>query len=135
MFSILNRLEKTYSGKDYELCVKAYDYAKKAHENQKRASGEDYFIHPCTVASILVDLGLDASTIAAAFLHDVIEDTPVSEGDIKKESGEEILELVNGVTKLEKIEFKSLEEEQAENFRKLFVAMAKDVRVIIINFC
>lgn len=131
--AIIEDLYNNYSGKDLLLCQKAYDYAKKAHENQKRASGEEYFTHPCAVAEILVDLGLDAATIAAAFLHDVIEDTPVSEGDIKKEFGEEVLELVQGVTKLEKIEFTSKEEEQAENFRKIFVAMAKDIRVIIIK--
>ena len=131
--TVYERLETTYAGKDLELCEKAYDFAKKAHENQKRASGEDYFVHPCTVAGILLDLGLDAATVAAAFLHDVLEDTPVSEGDLKKEFGEEVLELVQGVTKLEKIEFTSREEEQAENFRKLFVAMAKDIRVIIIK--
>ena len=130
---ILESIEKTYKDNDLELCLKAYDFAKKAHENQKRASGEEYFTHPCAVAKILVDLGLDAATVAAAFLHDVIEDTPVSEGDIKKEFGEEVLELVLGVTKLEKIEFTSKEEEQAENFRKIFVAMAKDIRVIIIK--
>ena len=133
MNDILERLQAIYVGKDLELCYKAYDFAKKAHQNQKRASGEDYFIHPCFVAKILVDLGLDAATVAAAFLHDVIEDTQVSEGDIKKDFGEEVLELVLGVTKLEKIEFHSKEEEQAENFRKLFVAMAKDIRVIIIK--
>ncbi len=133
MIDILTRLEKTYNGKDYALLKHAYDYARKAHVNQKRASGEEYFIHPCTVAGILIDLGLDAATVAAAFLHDVIEDTPVSEGDIKKEFGEEVLELVVGVTKLEKIQFTSREEEQAENFRKIFVAMAKDIRVIIIK--
>lgn len=133
MFDVMDKLESVYTGKDLNLCLKAYDFAKKAHENQKRASGEDYFIHPCTVAGILVDLGLDAATIAAAFLHDVIEDTPVSEGDIKQEFGEEVLTLVLGVTKLDRIEFTSLEEEQAENFRKLFVAMAKDIRVIIIK--
>ena len=133
MFEILQRLENTYSGKDLVLLKKAYDFARKAHINQKRASGEEYFIHPCTVAGILVDLGLDAATVAAAFLHDVIEDTPVSEGDIRKEFGEEVLELVVGVTKLDKIQFHSKEEEQAENFRKIFVAMAKDIRVIIIK--
>ena len=133
MLEILKRLEKTYNGNDLVLLKNAYDFARKAHVNQKRASGEEYFIHPCTVAGILVDLGLDAATVAAAFLHDVIEDTPVSEGDIKKEFGEEVLELVLGVTKLEKIEFTSKEEEQAENFRKIFVAMAKDIRVIIIK--
>ena len=130
---ILETLAKAYEGKDLLLCQKAYDFAKKAHVNQKRASGEEYFTHPCAVAQILVDLGLDAQTIAAAFLHDVIEDTPVSEGDIKKEFGDEVLELVQGVTKLERIQFTSQEEEQAENFRKIFVAMAKDIRVIIIK--
>ena len=133
MFDILKRIEETYIGKDFALLKRAYEFAKKAHVNQKRASGEDYFIHPCTVARILVDLGLDSATVAAAFLHDVIEDTPVSEGDIRKEFGEEVLELVVGVTKLEKIQFHSKEEEQAENFRKIFVAMAKDIRVIIIK--
>ena len=133
MFSIYEHLESVYSGEDLLLVHKAFDFAKKAHKDQKRASGEDYFIHPCFVARILVDLGLDAHTVAAAFLHDVIEDTPVSERDIKNDFGEEVLELVQGVTKLEKIEFTSKEEEQAENFRKLFVAMAKDIRVIIIK--
>ena len=133
MLDVIEKLEASLTGKDLSLCLKAYDFAKKAHENQKRASGEDYFIHPCTVAGILVDLGLDAATVAAAFLHDVIEDTPVSEGDIRQEFGEEVLTLVLGVTKLDRIEFTSQEEEQAENFRKLFVAMAKDIRVIIIK--
>ena len=133
MADILESLENAYQGKDLLLCRKAYEFAKKAHSNQKRASGEEYFTHPCAVAQILVDLGLDAATVAAAFLHDVIEDTPVSEGDIKKEFGDEVLELVVGVTKLEKIEFTSQEEEQAENFRIIFVAMAKDIRVIIIK--
>ena len=131
--NILERLKTVYSGKELDLCERAHNFAKKAHENQKRASGEEYFIHPVFVAGILIDLGLDSATVAAAFLHDVIEDTPVSEGDIKKEFGEEVLQLVLGVTKLEKLEFTSREEEQAENFRKLFVAMAKDVRVIIIK--
>ncbi len=133
MNNVFERIEEVYAGKDLILLEKAYDFAKKAHENQKRASGEEYFTHPCAVAQILVDLGLDSATVAAAFLHDVIEDTPVSEGDIKKEFGDEVLELVKGVTKLERIEFKSQEEEQAENFRKIFVAMAKDIRVIIIK--
>ncbi|MBR5900340.1 MAG: bifunctional (p)ppGpp synthetase/guanosine-3',5'-bis(diphosphate) 3'-pyrophosphohydrolase [Clostridia bacterium] len=133
MIEIYEKLAEFYTGEDLELCYKAYDFSKKAHQSQKRASGEEYFIHPCFVAGILVDLGLDAATVAAAFLHDVIEDTPVSENDIKNTFGSEVLELVLGVTKLEKIEFTSKEEEQAENFRKLFVAMAKDIRVIIIK--
>ena len=130
---MIDNLKKTYTGKELDLTLKAYDFAKQAHANQKRASGEEYFTHPCAVAQILLDLGLDGATVAAAFLHDVIEDTPVSEGDIRKEFGEEVLELVLGVTKLEQIEFTSLEEEQAANFRKIFVAMAKDIRVIIIK--
>ena len=133
MKKVLDEIKNNYTGQDLDLLLKAYDFAKKAHANQKRASGEDYFTHPCAVAEILVGLGLDAATVAAAFLHDVIEDTPVSEGDIKKEFGGEVLELVLGVTKLERIEFVSQEEEQAENFRKIFVAMAKDIRVIIIK--
>lgn len=133
MDEILELLQKSYSATEYEFLKRAFDYARKAHQNQKRASGEEYFTHPCAVAKILVDLGMDSSAVAAAFLHDVIEDTPVSEGDIQKEFGAEVLELVVGVTKLEKIEFKSFEEEQAENFKKIFVSMAKDIRVIIIK--
>ncbi len=133
MLDLLEQLRDRYPQQEYSVIEKAFDYAKKAHTGQKRASGEDYFTHPCAVAKILLDLGLDASTISAAFLHDVIEDTSISESDIKNDFGEEILQLVQGVTKLEKIEFHSKEEEQAENFRKIFVAMAKDIRVIIIK--
>ncbi len=133
MEKTLTKIQENYANGDRELLVKAYEYAKQAHANQKRASGEPYFIHPCEVANILMDLGLDAATIAAALLHDVIEDTESTDEDIKREFGEEVLALVSGVTKLEKIVFKSKEEENAENFRKIFVAMAKDVRVIIIK--
>ena len=133
MYEILDTINKLYRPNEVVVMEKAFYFAKAAHANQKRASGEEYFIHPCSVASILVDLGLDYATISAAFLHDVIEDTPVSEGDIQKEFGNEILTLVQGVTKLDKIEFKSHEEEQAENFKKIFVSMAKDIRVIIIK--
>ncbi len=129
---ILKSIAK-YPVSEQEVLSKAFYYAKKAHEGQKRASGEEYFTHPVAVAQILIDLGMDYHSVAASFLHDVIEDTPVSEGDIKEEFGEEILELVLGVTKLDKIEFKSQEEEQAENFKKIFVSMAKDIRVIIIK--
>ena len=131
MEATLQKIKENYPNE--ELLVKAYDYAEKAHANQKRASGEPYFIHPCAVADILIDLGLDAATIAAALLHDVIEDTDSTAEDIKAEFGDEVLGLVSSVTKLEKIVFKSKEDENAENFRKIFVAMAKDVRVIIIK--
>ncbi|MBR2623291.1 MAG: bifunctional (p)ppGpp synthetase/guanosine-3',5'-bis(diphosphate) 3'-pyrophosphohydrolase [Clostridia bacterium] len=133
MERILEKINQNYAQADEEMLVKAYHYAEAAHANQKRASGEPYFIHPCEVADILIDLGLDAATIAAALLHDVIEDTESTAEDIQREFGDEVLALVSSVTKLEKIVFKSKEEENAENFRKIFVAMAKDVRVIIIK--
>lgn len=130
---ILSQIEKTYDSEEREVVKRAFYFAKSAHTGQKRASGEEYFTHPCAVAKILMDLGMDYNTVAASFLHDVLEDTPVSEADIKEAFGEEILGLVLGVTKLDKIEFKSREEEQAENFKKIFVSMAKDIRVIIIK--
>ena len=133
MNTVLQMIYDNYAGADRELLIRAYHYAEQAHSGQKRASGEAYFIHPCAVAQILIELGLDSATVAAAFLHDVIEDTPVTEEDIRLGFGEEILRLVSGVTKLDKIVFKSREEEEAENFRKIFVAMAKDIRVIIIK--
>jgi (p)ppGpp synthetase, RelA/SpoT family len=111
----------------------AYNYAEKAHAGQKRKTGEPYFIHPCAVVDILVDMGSDVATLCAAFLHDTIEDTFVTTDDIKREFGAEVLELVEGVTKLDRLKFVSHEDEQAENLRKMFFAMAKDYRVIIIK--
>ncbi|MGN0817418.1 MAG: RelA/SpoT family protein [Candidatus Coproplasma sp.] len=133
MKTVLDKINELYPEEERELLLKAYRYSEEMHKNQKRASGEPYFTHPCSVAEILVDLGLDAPTVAAAFLHDVIEDTPATPEDIKRLFGDEILTLVDGVTKLDKIRFQSHEEEDAENFRKIFVAMANDVRVIIIK--
>ena len=130
---ILDNIKKIYPAEEAQLIIKAHDFAKAAHKGQKRASGEEYFIHPCAVSQILVDLGMDCGTICAAFLHDTIEDTSVQEDDILREFGAEILQLVNGVTKLDKIQFKSKKEEQAENFKKIFVSMANDIRVIIIK--
>ncbi len=132
MENTLNTIQQLYPDNG-GMVLKAYEYAKNAHANQKRASGEPYFIHPCAVADILMELGLDAATIAAALLHDVIEDTESTAEDIQREFGDEVLDLVSGVTKLEKIVFKSKEDAEAENFRKIFVAMAKDMRVIIIK--
>ena len=130
---IIDKIKRSYSADDYALLLSAYNYAKEMHNGQKRASGEPYFMHPCAVAEILVDLGLDTPTVAAAFLHDVVEDTPATEDDILRRFGKEIMTLVDGVTKLDKIHFRTHEEEDAENFRKIFVAMANDVRVIIIK--
>ena len=116
-----------------ELLDRVYSYATRMHEGQKRDSGEPYITHPIAVANLLLDIGLDCHTVAAALLHDCIEDTPATEDEIRAEFGEEICSLVMGVTKLDKITFRSKEEEQAENFRRMFFAMAKDIRVILIK--
>lgn len=116
-----------------ELIKKAHDFAVKAHEGQLRISGEPYITHPLAVSIILANLGLDDNTIAASLLHDVVEDTKIDLKDIKANFGEEIALLVDGVTKLSRIEYYSKEERQVENYRKMFLAMAKDVRVILIK--
>ena len=131
--TVLDKIHNKFSGDEQQLLLSAYEYSEQMHSGQKRASGEPYFTHPCAVAEILIDLGLDCPTVAAAFLHDVIEDTPATDEDIKSRFGNEIMTLVDGVTKLDKIKYQSHEEEDAENFRKIFVAMANDVRVIIIK--
>ena len=112
---------------------KAYHFAEVAHRNQLRNSGEDYILHPLEVAQILVELEMDEATIAAALLHDVVEDTEYTLTDIEKNFGAEIALLVDGVTKLGRIEYKSKVEQQVENLRKMFLAMAKDIRVILIK--
>ncbi|HWR40972.1 MAG TPA: bifunctional (p)ppGpp synthetase/guanosine-3',5'-bis(diphosphate) 3'-pyrophosphohydrolase [Patescibacteria group bacterium] len=115
------------------LVQKAYQYARDAHAGQFRVSGEEYICHPVGVAQILTDLQIDAVTICACLLHDVVEDTKVSLENIEKEFSKEIAMLVDGVTKLSKIEYKSKEEHQLENYRKMFLAMAKDIRVVLIK--
>ena len=132
MKTVLDKLN-VYPEPDRQILLSAYRYAELMHDGQKRASGEPYFTHPCAVAEILIDLGMDTPSVAAAFLHDVIEDTEATAEDIRSRFGDEILTLVDGVTKLDKIRYASHEEEDAENFRKIFVSMANDVRVIIIK--
>jgi guanosine-3',5'-bis(diphosphate) 3'-pyrophosphohydrolase len=112
---------------------KAYFFAENAHKTQKRSSGDPFIIHPIEVAHILVDLGLDGDAVAAGLLHDVIEDTGISIEELSAEFSSEVIKLVDGVTKLGKIEYKTKEEQQVENLRKMFLAMAKDIRVIIIK--
>ncbi|HHW90310.1 MAG TPA: bifunctional (p)ppGpp synthetase/guanosine-3',5'-bis(diphosphate) 3'-pyrophosphohydrolase [Clostridiales bacterium] len=129
---VISKIRHYYPG-DSKLLEHALSFAVKAHEGQRRESGEPFVTHPIGVADILIDLGMDVATICAALLHDVLEDTTVTEEQLKKNFGDEVCELVKGVTKLDKIVFKSKEEEQAENFRKMFFAMAKDVRVILIK--
>ena len=124
---------KEYSNSDTTIVELAYDFAKKAHGEQKRASGESYFVHVFEVAYILAELKMDLSTISAGLLHDVLEDTETTPEILKNEFGEEILNLVDGVTKIEGLKFSSKDEEQAENWRKMIIATARDIRVIIIK--
>src|SRR5579884_418874 len=112
---------------------RVYDVADRAHEGQRRASGESYIVHPLAVADILADLEMDKETIAAALLHDVVEDTALSNEEVSDQFGAEISALVDGVTKLTRIPYQSKEDAQVENLRKMFLAMAKDIRVIIIK--
>ena len=116
-----------------ELISKAYEFSKEAHEGQERVSGDPYIIHPVEVGIILAELEMDTTTIIAAILHDTVEDTRMSIEQVRAEFGNEVAELVDGVTKLTKIPYTTKQEVQAENFRKMFLAMAKDIRVIIIK--
>ena len=125
------------SGKAYnmEMIQKAYELANNAHNGVCRRSGEPYICHPLAVARLVLDLGMDSESIAAALLHDVVEDTPTTLDDLKAAFGEEVALLVDGVTKLTKIQFSNIEELQAENLRKMLLAMSRDVRVMIIKLC
>lgn len=118
---------------DTKLIMKAYNLANEKHKDQKRGSGEPYIIHPLQVAYTVATIGLDSNAICAALLHDVVEDTDVTNEDIAREFGQEIADMVAGVTKLSTIQFASVEETQVENYRKMFLAMGKDIRVILIK--
>ena len=126
-------VNQNHSPEDLELVEKAYKFAKKTHSGQFRVSGEPFIVHPVEVAKILAGLEVDTNTIIAAFLHDILEDTDTKPEVIKEQFGEDVLNLVQGVTKLGKLKFKSKEERQAENFRRLFIAMANDIRVIFLK--
>ena len=118
---------------DIKIIEEAFEFARKLHEGQYRVSEEPYIIHPVEVAKILVDLKADTHTIIAAFLHDILEDTDTKPEEIETRFGKDVLTLVQGVTKLGKLQFKSKEERQAENFRRLFIAMANDIRIIFLK--
>ena len=118
---------------DRDLLKLAFDFACNAHEGHRRQSGEDFIVHPAGVARIIAELRLDTATIAAALLHDVIEDTDATVESVGTDFGEEVMRLVEGVTKLTRIQFASREQAQVENYRKMIVAMAQDVRVILIK--
>ena len=126
-------VQKHMPGADMELIDKAVDYAKNKHKLQKRKDGSPYIIHPLAVAQIVAEIGLDMDAILAALLHDCIEDTDASHEDIEKIFGRTVAELVEGVTKLTRANFSSSEQAQMENLRKMFMAMSKDIRVVLIK--
>ena len=131
---LINQMKKYHPSDDFSMIEKAYQIAKNAHVEQVRKSGEPYIIHPLSVAKILAELELDKESIIAGILHDVVEDTSYTTAEIAKEFNEEIALLVDGVTKLTQISYITDKEEiQAENYRKMFLAMAKDIRVILIK--
>jgi len=130
---LVSKLEGYLPPDEVELVQEAYDFAFQAHQGQRRRSGEPYITHPVAVADLLADLHLDAQTLIAAILHDVIEDTPTLKEEITTRFGPEVAELVDGVSKLDQIQFKSRAEAQAESFRKMLLAMVRDIRVIIVK--
>jgi guanosine-3',5'-bis(diphosphate) 3'-pyrophosphohydrolase len=130
---LMGKIEQYNPGFDRELLIRAFEVAAVQHDSQLRASGEAYINHPVGTASICADLGLDNATLAAALLHDVVEDTGMPIETVRERFGDEVALLVDGVTKLSQMSFSSVEEEQAENIRKMIVAMAKDIRVILIK--
>ncbi|MBQ0067760.1 MAG: bifunctional (p)ppGpp synthetase/guanosine-3',5'-bis(diphosphate) 3'-pyrophosphohydrolase [Phascolarctobacterium sp.] len=130
---VFTAIKEYMTDEQVEFVRTAYELAEKAHTGQTRLSGEPYIIHPICVAGILANLQMDDKCLAAAFLHDVVEDTSYSNDDIKAKFGDEVARLVDGVTKLGKLEYVSNEEQQLENYRKMFLAMAKDIRVVIVK--
>ncbi len=118
---------------DLALLERAYVFSAKVHEGQERLSGEPYLVHPLEVAGILVEMRMDEVTVAAGLLHDTIEDTLTTTDEIKRRFGEQVAFLVEGLTKIARIEFTSVRERQAENFRKMLIAMSKDIRILLIK--
>src|SRR5262252_10168007 len=133
--SLVELVKSYHPAADVDLIRRAYDYSYKMHAGQTRKSGDPYFIHPASVAGIITELRLDTASVCAGLLHDVVEDTLATTKDIEREFGGEIASLVDGVTKLGKINFTSNEDRQAENFRKMVVAMARDIRVLLVKLC
>src|SRR6478736_1148402 len=132
---IIDRVRSYQPAADADLIKRAYDFSYRMHAGQTRKSGDPYFIHPASVAGIITELRLDTASVCAGLLHDVVEDTLATTKDLEREFGGEIASLVDGVTKLGKINFTSKEDRQAENFRKMVVAMARDIRVLLIKLC
>jgi GTP pyrophosphokinase len=132
---LVDRVRAYQPGADVDLIARAYAYGEKYHEGQMRKSGDAYFSHPASVAGIITELKLDTASVCAGLLHDVVEDTLATTDDIERDFGQEVAFLVDGVTKLSKINFASKEDRQAENFRKMLVAMARDIRVLLVKLC
>ncbi len=130
---LTSKIEGYLPADQVERVREAFEYAETAHKGQKRKSGEAFITHPIAVADILADLHLDGATIAAAILHDVVEDTPSSMAEVEQKFGKEVAEIVDGVTKLDQVQFKSRKEAQAESFRKMILAMVRDIRVIMVK--
>ena len=130
---LMKRIEENRPQDDLSIVKKAYDYSLKHHEGQTRASGEPYLVHPLEVALVLAEMKMDPVAIAAGLLHDSVEDTSVTIVDIRKEFGEQVAHIVEGVTKIDKIQFANREDRQAENVRKMLLAMVSDVRVVLIK--
>ena len=130
---LMKRMQANRPNDDLELVKKAYDYSMKNHAWQSRASGEPYLVHPLEVALVLAEMKMDSVAVAAGLLHDSVEDTSVTIVDIRKEFGEQVAHIVEGVTKISKIDFATREEQQAENLRKMMLAMVDDIRVILIK--
>src|SRR5574341_341205 len=130
---LVEKIQAYYPTADVELVRQAYDFSAKVHKGQKRLSGEPYLVHPMAVAGIIADLKLDVPSVVGGLLHDTVEDTLTTLDEVKGLFGPEIAALVDGVTKLSRVNFTSHEEKQAENFRKMILAMAQDVRVILIK--
>jgi len=131
--TLIEEIPKYQPGADLDLVQRAYRFSELSHQGQQRASGEPYLSHPLEVAGLLVNFKMDVTTVTAGLLHDVLEDTRATKDDLKREFGLEIADLVDGVTKIGKLAFSSREERQAENFRKMLVAMARDLRVLMIK--
>src|SRR5690348_1200456 len=130
---LLRDMRENRPNDDLELVRKAYEFSQKNHAGQTRASGEPYLVHPLGVAKVLAEMKMDAVAISAGLLHDSVEDTSVTIVDIRKEFGEQVAHIVEGVTKISQIDFATREEQQAENLRKMMLAMVDDIRVVLIK--
>src|SRR5262244_483352 len=130
---LMKKLEANRPNDDLEIVRKAYEFSQKVHAGQSRASGQPYLVHPLEVACVLAEMKMDPISIAAGLLHDSVEDTSVTIVEIRKEFGEQVAHIVEGVTKISKIDFASHEQQQAENLRKMMLAMVDDIRVVLIK--